>query len=400
MASGDEEDVAAAIAKKEVTVSEEEHRLFEALKLLGINPTLSDPADIHRLITAFQGKPVKKEPSTSSSKPATPDPKPMGLCQYPKISIFFGDEPRGEVSWATFKYEVDALIDSKSYTDEQVLHGMRRSLKGKAGDKLRILGTDVKLRDVLRHLDIAYGTVESKESVMRKLYQSQQGLDETVEAYASRIEDLYHRAVNLRAIPNTEGKELLKETFHAGLRKDLKLMTMYQKDAYFSFDELKRALRKLESDLKSDDNIDTKKPCKAAYHSGADQREKKTEDKSEMSEIKEILTHINKRIDGLEKEKEHPREDSASWYQPSYRDRDQPYYRGRGRGYYRGQPQDRGRGRGNYRPQRPIGSQAFQPTCFICKEKGHIQMKCPRIISQLVCTRCKEPGHYSGQCPN
>ena len=73
--------------------------------------------------------------------------------------------------------------------------------------------------------------------------------------------------------------------------------------------------------------------------------------------------------------------------------------RTRGRGY-RGRNRGRGfRGRGNFRQQRPISYQNFQPTCWTCNEKGHLQKNCPSYNSSVNCYNCLEPGHKQNNCP-
>ena len=53
------------------------------------------------------------------------------------------------MNYDTFKYEVEALRQSKVFKNEQILLGVSRSLKGSAGDVIRRLGPDVTLDEVL-----------------------------------------------------------------------------------------------------------------------------------------------------------------------------------------------------------------------------------------------------------
>ena len=57
--------------------------------------------------------------------------------QYPRISTFYGEDNKGEVSWPTFKFEVEALITENIFTEEQILLSIRRAAKGNASDVLR-----------------------------------------------------------------------------------------------------------------------------------------------------------------------------------------------------------------------------------------------------------------------
>ena len=247
--------------------------------------------------------------------------------------------------------------------------------------------------EVMTKLEGDYGAVDSRESIMKKFYSCTQKPEETIEIYSSRLEDIFDKAVRLDALRRTD-TPLLKEVFHAGLKMDLKIMTLFQKTSIPRYEDLKKELRKLEADLKPDDP-DTKKTCKAAIPPDR-------ESKSEMSEMKQTIKQLHERIDTLEKEKEQSRYPYFPRGQ-GFRGRGQMGGRGygpptpsRGRGYETTPPS---RGRGDYRPSRPLGRRTFEPTCYYCGEKGHIQRNCP-TVNQVICYNCQEPGHISRNCPN
>jgi len=109
------------------TLSEEEKRLIFMMRTLNIEPHIEDEVSMVNVARALRGDTVvKTEPPTEPKKPSNH--------HYPKFSIFYGDG-RGEVSWDTFKYEVASVLAEDSYTDEQIMFGIRRSLKGPASDK-------------------------------------------------------------------------------------------------------------------------------------------------------------------------------------------------------------------------------------------------------------------------
>ena len=362
-------------------VSEDEAKLLEALHLLGIKPKLSSPEDVAKLIKVFGG--VKDEPDVHTTMTGT-TPK-AGTYHFPKLSTFYGEEGKGEVTWDTFRYEVQSILTDKAFTDEQILLGVRRALKGSASDKVRRLGPGVTIKQVLEKLESAYGMVESRESIMKKFYTCEQKSRESVEMFASRLEELFDKAVELKGFKRTD-TEILKQVLHSGLRKELKHMSVYQCDKIAEYDEFKKELRKIESDTKDEVSSEEKKGCKATVN--IDKKES-----SELSEVKRLLKGLNDRIDGIEKEKE-----QTSQYQfnrrPWYSDRG--YSRG---GYSRGTFRGRGQGRGEYRPQRPTGMTTFQPLCYLCGQRGHIQRNCPRALSQIECYNCFEKGHKKINCP-
>jgi len=49
------------------------------------------------------------------------------------LSTFYGEDEKGDVTWSTFKFEVENLMSGK-FTPEQILLGIRRALKGETGD--------------------------------------------------------------------------------------------------------------------------------------------------------------------------------------------------------------------------------------------------------------------------
>ena len=367
MAEGGEE----RIGRGTVDISEEEERLLHALHLLGIKPQLGTMEDVTKLLQVFGG--VKKEPQDIGDAA----PRQTGY-HFPRLPIFFGEENKGDVNWTSFRYEIEALARERVFSEEQIILGIRRSCKGKAADNLRRLGPEVQLHDILHKFNSDYGSVESREMTLKKFYSCQQSDDESVTSYASRLEEIFDQAIHLQALRRRD-QRILREVFHAGLRKELRLMSVYQFDKIDNYDELKREIRRLESTLT--DNINSseqKKTCKASVTPDLHSKE--------MTEVKELLTKLNDRIDKLEKEKTGQSQQQG--------------FRGRGRGFrgFRGF-RSRGRGRGNYQPQRPVASSSFQPTCWTCNQRGHLQRDCPSNAKALICYNCNEPGHKQQDCP-
>ena len=63
----------------------------------------------------------------------------------------------------SWKYEVEALMSSQSFTDEQIL----------LGDRVRRLRHGASLDYVLNQLEADYGSLESRDNIMRQFYSSQ-----------------------------------------------------------------------------------------------------------------------------------------------------------------------------------------------------------------------------------
>ena len=357
-------------------ITEDEERLLQALHLLGIKPRIGSIEDVSKLLQAFGGVKQEHEEQKPESSRFT--------YQFPRLSLFYGEDGKGDVNWDGFRYEIEALLRDKVFTDEQILLGIRRSCKGKAGDKIRRLGPDVSVQEMLLKFDSDYGSVESREMIMKKFYCCQQKEDESLISYASRLEEIFDKAVQLEALRRSDFN-VLKELFHSGLRKDLKLMSLYQFDKIQDYDEFKREIRKIESSMEESSSTDHKKACKAAVTIDSHTKD--------ITEIKDLLMKLNERMDKFEKEKETEITQQNQGFWNNNRGKGRGYRgRNRGRGF-------RGRGRGDFRQQRPISSQNFQPTCWTCNERGHVQRNCPSNNSNVICYNCQEHGHKQINCP-
>lgn len=181
-------------------LSEEERKLITFMRTFDIKPKLrmDTPDEIANLAKALTGAKDNPDsmPLDSSAKFLTH--------HYPKLSIFYGEDGKGEVTWDTFRYEIESLLAARTYSQEQIMFGIRRSLKGKAGDKIRRLGPGATPEYVLEKLDSDYGTVQNKESALKKFYTCEQKPNESVESFSTRLEELFYKAVELRAFRITD----------------------------------------------------------------------------------------------------------------------------------------------------------------------------------------------------
>ena len=103
----------------------------------------------------FDLKSCTEEPIVTphmASASGSDTPKYSGTYHFPKLPSFYGEENKGEVSWASFKFELKALQAEKVFSEEQILQGIRRALKGNASDIVRRLGIGVSVGEVIVHL--------------------------------------------------------------------------------------------------------------------------------------------------------------------------------------------------------------------------------------------------------
>jgi len=414
----DAEEVEGVEVKNEpLDVTTDELKLIEAMRHLGILPKLDKPEDLKRLKHAFRdsGEALDKPEDLKSLKHAFRDsgeavnlleerekmpvvrPKEVGDSgkqkanqdggrdmgnasggdgghagsrpsnyYFPKFSVFFGD--KGEMTWPSFKFEVETLRAEKVYSDEQISIGLMKALKGSANDKIRRLGGKVSPDLIMRTLEDSYGSIESKETIMCKFYTCVQKKGESVEGFASRLEEYFSDAVQLGALKRTD-REVLKGKLYGGLTQEIKQTARYIFDRQQEYAEFKLELRRLEAEMNVRNSPD-RMPGKAAV---------KVEESREMQEMKELLRKMNARIEDLESEK---RETGFK-------------IQVRGQGVDMG----RGRGRGNYRPSRPLSRDTFVPTCFFCNRRGHVRTNCPELLATVVCYRCNQKGHRQQDCP-
>ena len=90
--------------------------------------------------------------------------------QLPRISIFFGEDGKGEVTYQTWKYEIECLKQEKKYPEDQILLAIRRAAKGEAANILRRLGVKVSIDEILKKFNSTFGDIDSPELIMKKFY--------------------------------------------------------------------------------------------------------------------------------------------------------------------------------------------------------------------------------------
>lgn len=384
-----------------VDLTEEDVNLIEAFHELKLRPELGGAEDLVKFLKRFNKREDEKDadklkptkahttPSsslefptltTSSTKIKTEDASDYtsltgtlpsttasaspirltGSYHFPKLSNFYGEENKGDVTYEAFKFEVQSLLSEKVFTEAQVLLGMRRALRGTASDIVRRLGTGVTVAEILKKLDSTYGNIESQETVMKKFYSCTQETD-SINTYAAKLEELYSQAIDLGAINRRE--ELLKQVLYQGLRIDLKHIAQYKFATIPDYDAFKIELRKMEAEMKTDVKTKT---CHTA-------QKMDKEENTEMKELRSMLQQLNEKFDNLQKEKDMKEEQRTTYGFGS-----RPYRRG-----YFNRGNFTGRGRGRYIPTRPLASTTFQGTCYRCNQRGHLARNCRTDLKDL-----------------
>ena len=139
----------------------------------------------------------------------------------PKLSAFSGERVKGEVSFEQWSYELQSL--RKTYSDSALREGMQCSLRGAAADTVRNMGPDVPLDTILKKFTIVYGNVKSFDLLMRDFYHADQGEEESIPSFATRMEELLSQIRDKypEKFTHPEEQRLLKDWLFHGCKKSV-----------------------------------------------------------------------------------------------------------------------------------------------------------------------------------
>ena len=145
----------------------------------------------------------------------------------PKLSVFSGKRVKGEVSFEQGSYELQTL--RKTYSDSALREGIQCSLRGAAADTVRNMGPDVPLDTILKKFTIVYGYVKSFDLLMWDFYHADQGEEESIPSFATRVEGLLSQIMDkyLEKITHPEEQRLLKDCLFHGCKKSIRDSVKY-----------------------------------------------------------------------------------------------------------------------------------------------------------------------------
>ncbi|XP_076463957.1 uncharacterized protein LOC143296081 [Babylonia areolata] len=150
----------------------------------------------------------------------------------------------GEEGYELWRHQLLSLR-RENHSSQDIADAIRASLQCKAGSLLVSLGPDATVDEILTKLDSIYGQVDEDADVLAAFYSARQGQAETVADWSCRIEGLFGRVRRLSDI-NGGTDEALRQMFWTGPRQELKDASAYQFDTIKSFDEVRKAIRRVE----------------------------------------------------------------------------------------------------------------------------------------------------------
>ena len=268
-------------------MAEDDKKMLEMLKSLGV-PLMKDPEELRKFMTEYGAGAGKVKTSMNP----------------PRISTFFGEENRGEVSYPTWAYEVNCLIAEKTFSDEVILQAIRRSVKGHAADQLRYVGIKPTIENVLENFEDTYGMVETPETILKKFYACKQNSDESVANYCFRLEDIHTQAVEMNAL--AEGDDMLRRVFYRGLTSQLRNLANFKFETVKDYRSLKKEVRQIANELEEEktESSSTEKKTKCHAVNKKDEKVEQSKLEEQFGAMTSMMEKINTRMEQLEKQQQ------------------------------------------------------------------------------------------------
>lgn len=388
---------------------EEGEQLVEVLNRLKIKPKFDTAEELQNWLTSYGADPsVKTEPGEPVTTTVT-----AKIPHRPRISLFFGDNVKGEATYAQWVYEVKCLLIEKAHGPQVLAEAVRNSLRGEAKNLVRRLGYCPAIPEILEKFESVYGEVDTKEHLLAKFYSAKQDENEDVTKWSCRLEEILASAVERKMVEPSKINEMLRTMFWQGLKPSLKDISGYLFDKILDFDKLRVEIRKIEQDhLKTNC---TAAPCKPLVDN--------TSDKSEIKQMKNMIQSLSESVQNLENKINTPQD-------LSYQDNPRPRFNKR-RGTYQGnsgsynvsryqdpirfnkpnynqypnQGQNQFKSHNQTQTQFQSPSQTRYPnqshnqTQFRSQGRNPPQDQGDTFNRGPLCFRCRQYNHYQWQCP-
>ena len=295
--------------------------LFILLSAMDVKALLAEigklsPGDKLKVATAVESKPDTKTVSQVQ----------LGNGSQARLSLFSGDDAKGDVSFELWKFEVRGLVRDGLFPNAVVLQSIRRSLRGTAADILLHLGEDVKVDDLLSKLEKVFGNTLPPEAILEEFYSAKQRESEKVAMWVCRLETILSKLPVGTFTPDAS-KGMLRTKFYSGLRLSVMRNALrHSFDGGATYEDLLVAARVAEREHELE-NASARVNQATAIDSGLAKK---------MDQVLSSLEKVQTRLDKLES-----RQNSADRLQP----------------------------RPSHRP--------FTGICYLCNREGHPKARCP-----------------------
>ena len=198
---------------------------------------------------------------------------------FPKITAFSGEEnrPKGEASYEEWRYEVKCLQRNGVYSKYVIGQAIRKSLRGPAKREIIQMGPTATVEEIMERLESTFANVATGMSVMQEFFTASQKQEESVAAWALRLEEIMQNAIDKGQIKEEEKDDLLRDKFWRSLRSErLKNATRIDFRTISNFKRLVKAVRTEELSMKTNAN---------AQHQAVTTNVKQKEERKDETEI-------------------------------------------------------------------------------------------------------------------
>lgn len=366
----------ACISDTNMEFTEEEvNEMVASFKALGVKPKAETPDALKAWLAS---EAASLGHASGFPPPSFGVPPPIGHFG-PKLSYFSGG-PK-DTEYDIWRYEVQGLVTGHMCPEEQLMHSIRRSVKGEAARILMRMGHMISVKDVLAKFDACFGLVQEGQSILAAFYGCKQGEGEKVALFAARLEDLLGRAIQVGKVHPTMQNEMLVSALRAGITTNLKMLAGYKFEKYTNFDALLIELRRVEDEMASD-----ARPCNVL--SAASQSSAKEQKRDDMSKLTGMVNQMQKDVAELSK-----RVSDSGTYTGDTHHSNRDSNPGRSYGH-RGRGQ---RGRGGYDSQQwqPPGG---QPPDFDVSPDNEQYQDGSNYQGDIICWKCGQAGHIAIGC--
>ena len=136
-------------------------------------------------------------------------------------------------------------LDS-SVSDDDKIKIIKKSLVGRANRIIQRVKAPITLDKIIHKLDTRFADSKKSFQIMKTFYSAEQGENEFVSSWASRLEDIIDQAVIAGEVDEISVDKMLREQYWVGLREDLQDVTHHKYDSIIGFDKLEEAIRTVE----------------------------------------------------------------------------------------------------------------------------------------------------------